>query len=211
VDVGPIWVRLLGLPFHFWTEDIFKRIGNALGNYLTYDASFLTSGRMAYARILVHTNLSDSVLEHINIQWRNITRRQILDYEGIPFRCRRCHRVGLVFKDCPLNGGSSRKDPRQEPLTREGFGQVEQPQPSEELPWHTVSPVRRFESHLVPLATTAPPAKSSQKKRGRPPLRPPPPSSDPAWSASGDSFDLGSETQQLMAFPKKLRSGSQAL
>lgn len=74
VDVGPIWVHLPGIPLHFWMKDIFKRIGNALRNYLTYDASFLTLGRMAYARIHVHMDLSDGVLEHINIQWRNITR-----------------------------------------------------------------------------------------------------------------------------------------
>lgn len=37
----------------------------------------------------------------------------MLDYEGIPFRCSRCHKVGHLFKDDPLNRWNIRKDVRQ--------------------------------------------------------------------------------------------------
>jgi len=40
-----------------------------MGSYLTYDASFHTTGCIAFARILVHLDLFDGLLEHINIQW----------------------------------------------------------------------------------------------------------------------------------------------
>lgn len=33
----PIWVRFLGLPMQFWTPQVFKRIGDALGTYLEHD------------------------------------------------------------------------------------------------------------------------------------------------------------------------------
>lgn len=69
-------------------EDVFKKIGDSISTYLTYDNSFQSTGCMDFARILVHLDLSDGLLEHINIQWRNVARRQILDYEGVPFRCR---------------------------------------------------------------------------------------------------------------------------
>lgn len=106
---GPVWVRLPGLPCHFWTEQIFRQIVDAMGSYLTHDESYISTGRMAYARILVHMDLSGGLPEYINIQRRDATRRQMMDYEGVPFRCRRCHKVGHLFKDCPLNKWNSRK------------------------------------------------------------------------------------------------------
>jgi len=68
VNAGPIWVRLLRLPLQFLTEDVFRRIGNALGIYLTYDTSYQSSGKMAYARILVHLDLSKGLLEFIDME-----------------------------------------------------------------------------------------------------------------------------------------------
>jgi len=64
---GPIWVRLPGLPYHFWTEQIFRKIGDAMDSYLTHDDSFISTGRMAYARILVHMDLIDGLPKYINI------------------------------------------------------------------------------------------------------------------------------------------------
>ena len=84
-----------------------------MGLYLTHDESFISTGRMAYARILVHMDLSEGLPEYINIQWRDAVRRQMLDYEEVPFRCRHCHKVGHLFKDCPLNRWNIRKDARQ--------------------------------------------------------------------------------------------------
>lgn len=54
IGIGPIWVRLPGLPLQYWSEDIFRRIGNAMGTYLDYDKSFLQTGLMAYARLLIN-------------------------------------------------------------------------------------------------------------------------------------------------------------
>lgn len=33
-----------GLPLHFSSEDIFTRVGNALGTFLDYEKSYITSG-----------------------------------------------------------------------------------------------------------------------------------------------------------------------
>lgn len=43
---------------------------------------------------------------------------QILDYEGVPFRCRRCHRVGHIFKEFPLI--KKPEDPLRAPTTSIG-------------------------------------------------------------------------------------------
>jgi len=33
---------------------------------------------------------------------QNSTFLQCLDYEGVPFHCRRCHEYNHILKDCPL-------------------------------------------------------------------------------------------------------------
>jgi len=65
---------------------------------------------MAYAQILVHIDTSGGFQEYITIQWRNFSHRQNLDYEGVPFKCRRYHKVGHLFKDFPLNKNSKNSD-----------------------------------------------------------------------------------------------------
>lgn len=71
----PIWVRLPSLLVHFWTEQIFKQIGDAMGKFLTYDDSFISTGKMAFARILIYLDLTNGLPEFINIQWRDVVRR----------------------------------------------------------------------------------------------------------------------------------------
>lgn len=102
IGIGPIWTRLPGLPLHFWLEDVFIRIGDAIGTYMDHDKSYQQTGMMAYARILVNLDRRGGLLESITIQWRETTRKQIIDYEGIPYRCRRCHKVGHLYRDCSL-------------------------------------------------------------------------------------------------------------
>lgn len=36
---------------------------------------------------------------------------QTIDYEHIPFRCRKCHEHGHLFRDCPLNTPSKDGNP----------------------------------------------------------------------------------------------------
>ena len=81
---------------HLW-EEIFVSIGNILGIYLDHDQTYIESGNMAFARILVHLDTREGLEESFKIHWRNMTCIQILDYEDLPFRCRRCHKVGHVY------------------------------------------------------------------------------------------------------------------
>lgn len=103
IGVGPLWVRLPGLPLQYWNEEVFMCIRNALGTYLDHDRSYVESRSRTLARILVHLDTRDGLEEKITLHWGRYARVQILDYEGVPFKCRRCHRVGHLFKECPLN------------------------------------------------------------------------------------------------------------
>lgn len=103
IGAGPLWVRLPGLPLQYWSEEVLTRIGNALGTSLDHDRSYVETKKRTLARVLVHLDTRDGLEEKITLQWGKYYRSQILDYEGVPFRCNRCHQVGHLFKDCPLN------------------------------------------------------------------------------------------------------------
>lgn len=55
---------------------------------------------MAY--ILVHLDTIEGLEENSTLHLRHFTRKQILHNEGVPFSCRRCHKVGHLYKECPL-------------------------------------------------------------------------------------------------------------
>lgn len=86
LGVGPIYVHLLCLPLHFWFEDIFSHIGNTLRTFLDYEKSYIVSGNMSLARILVHLNTQEGLEEKITFLWKHFTHILILEYEGVPFR-----------------------------------------------------------------------------------------------------------------------------
>jgi hypothetical protein len=103
LDSIPIWVQLPGLSSHLWNKKCFQAIGNHLGYFITTDTGFLETGEMVVARILVLLNLREGLKEFLNLTDLGITRVQILAYEGIPFRCKRCHEYRHIIKDCNYN------------------------------------------------------------------------------------------------------------
>lgn len=80
IGIGPVWIRLPGLPLHYWSEDVFQRIGNAIGTYMDHDRSYLQTGMMVYARILVNLDTRGGLVEAITIQWRDSVQKQPIDY-----------------------------------------------------------------------------------------------------------------------------------
>jgi hypothetical protein len=81
---------------------------------------FIESGEMSVARILVSLNIREGLREFLNLTDLGRTRVQILDYEGVPFRCRRCHEYGHVFMDCQnsCRGAIAVDPPCEQALTR---------------------------------------------------------------------------------------------
>ena len=48
-----VWVRVVGLPLHCWSEEIFKRIGDCCGGFVEVDGETKNGSRLQWARILV--------------------------------------------------------------------------------------------------------------------------------------------------------------
>lgn len=70
----PIWVRLPTLPLQFQAEEIFKVIGDDLGVYLDHDRTYQDIVCLALARILVHLDTIEGLVESYLLQMGDITR-----------------------------------------------------------------------------------------------------------------------------------------
>lgn len=142
------------------------------------DKSYITTGMMAYARILVHLDTRGGLQEYIITQLKSFLRKQKLDYEGIPYRCRRCHQVGHIYKDCPLL-----KKNHQDIREHDQAPEIENPAPQVIAAQKTeqIKISNTMEASLAPL----------QKKKGNNPIRPPSPQLTRSKAAKGDVFSLG--------------------
>jgi hypothetical protein len=100
--MAPVWIRLYSLPQEFWLEEILMGIGNTLGQYVKASEATKQRKYTSYARICVYMNISKALPGSVTLEYQDEDWQQTLDYEHIPFRCRRCHEHGHLFRDCPL-------------------------------------------------------------------------------------------------------------
>ena len=50
------WVRVLGLPLHLWSHEVFIKIGDCCGGFVAMDEGLVNSVQIQWARILVRLN-----------------------------------------------------------------------------------------------------------------------------------------------------------
>ena len=110
----PVWVRLPNLPVHCWNWESLKHIGNTLGKFIDRANS---KDQYDCARICVEVDLEVGFPEAIKIRVGSWTHVQNLDYEQLPFKCRKCHVYGHFARGCPKNS-------EVEKAKEEGWNQV---------------------------------------------------------------------------------------
>jgi hypothetical protein len=74
-----------------------------LGSFIKISEVMKTAKYTLYARICIYMNVVGALLEEVTVSYQDNEWSQTLDYEHIPFRCRKCHVHGHLFRDCPLN------------------------------------------------------------------------------------------------------------
>ncbi|RVW64331.1 hypothetical protein CK203_047013 [Vitis vinifera] len=52
-QVKEVWVRVMGLPLHLWSREVFKKIGDCCGGFVAVDESTGALKELQWARILV--------------------------------------------------------------------------------------------------------------------------------------------------------------
>jgi hypothetical protein len=116
--MAPVWIRLYSLPQEFWLEEILMGIGNTLGQYVKASEATKQRKYTSYARICVYMNISKALPGTVTLEYQDEDWQQTLDYEHIPFRCRRCHEHGHLYRDCPLLKPVTKAT---EPAQKDGF------------------------------------------------------------------------------------------
>jgi hypothetical protein len=96
---APVWLRLYSLPQEFWLEEILAGIGNTIGSYVKASEATKQRRYTAYARICVYLNISKPLPGTIILDYQDEEWPQTLDYEHIPFRCRKCHEHDHLFEN----------------------------------------------------------------------------------------------------------------
>jgi len=99
----PIWVRVYSLPLDYWQNESLMAIGNKLRNFVKASEATRRGKYTSFARICVEMELSGALTEEIILEVFDEEWVQTVDYEHIPFRCRKCHEHRHLFRDCPLN------------------------------------------------------------------------------------------------------------
>lgn len=147
---------------------------------------------MAYARILINLDTRGGLLEYITIQWRDSERKPIIDYEGIPYRCRRCHKVGHLYRDFPLLRKARTTDQGEE--TEQPLDNIPRTQPVQHIGDHDRTQLGEEhrsspEAADTAMTSTAPPPTSSAVVQ--------PPTEQAGLEESDKSYSLPSLTPPI--------------
>lgn len=94
---------MYSLPLEYWDEDSLKSIGNGLGEYIKAAEQTKLQRYTSYARICIYMKLGHVLPDTVSLLHDDFEWIQPLDYEHVPFYCRRCHAHDHLFRDCPLN------------------------------------------------------------------------------------------------------------
>ena len=55
-----VWVRVVGLPLHFWSQEAFRKIGDCCGGFVAVDVNTANFKELRWARISVR---------YVGVEW----------------------------------------------------------------------------------------------------------------------------------------------
>jgi hypothetical protein len=116
----PVWIKLYSLLLDYWLPTTFEAIGNNLGKFVKELDATLKGNYTSFARIYIDMDVLGALPEEICLEFRDEEWIQNIDYEQIPFRCRKCHGHGNLFRECLLKKNMEQAKTKQ-PQDEEGF------------------------------------------------------------------------------------------
>lgn len=107
----PVWVRLYSLPLDYWQTESLVSIGNKLGRFVKASEATRWGKYTSYERNCVEMDLSGALPDEVILEVFDEQWVQIVDYEHILFRCRKCHEHGHLFRDFPISRADNKSKP----------------------------------------------------------------------------------------------------
>lgn len=81
----PLWVKFPQLPLTYWSSESLSKIASSVGKPLCTDGLSATQGRIAYARVLVEVDISQSLPERVTVvKPKSTTFTQYIEYDWNP-------------------------------------------------------------------------------------------------------------------------------
>ena len=102
-------MRLPNLPIHFWENSIFREIGEALGDFRIVDSQSFEHFHSTYARIIVDIDASKGLPAKIFLNHSRGSWTQLLDYEGLPFRCKKFFNTRHMAATCVYRKNTNKR------------------------------------------------------------------------------------------------------
>lgn len=93
----PFWIRVKGIPVHFWHEKMIYNIGQELGTLEDYKIT-KTSTRMRVLLDGLKPLVKESVIDFASGEETPFT----LEYEELEYHCSRCNMLTHLSRSCPL-------------------------------------------------------------------------------------------------------------
>lgn len=124
LSIALVWLRLYSLPCELWRPEILTDIGNTLGVFVKVVDQTRRMRYVSYAHICVYLDISKDLPTSIKLSWHDEDWIQDIDYEHIPFCCRRCHEHGHLFRECPQNRPPPASQATAKEKDAEGFEKV---------------------------------------------------------------------------------------
>lgn len=94
----PFWIRIKGLPLHFWMDDMVRNIGKDLGTLQGHELTKTT------ARVKVLVDGLKPLTKEAIVEYDSREESLIyLEYEKLENHCSTCYSLSHLKNDCPAN------------------------------------------------------------------------------------------------------------
>lgn len=189
----------------YWEESLLKDIGNGLDEYIKVVEETKLRRYTSYAHICVFMRLDQALPDSVSLSHYDHEWIQPLDYEHVPFRCRKCHAHGHLFRECPLNAKTGTPEPSNS-LTQDAFTKAPSSKRANKKPFAGKKPLR--DSASIPttsnsfeilaqasdeLNLSTKPSPLPKDASSHPPPSDPPPESQPFKDVEADPNDSQKE------------------
>lgn len=109
----PFWIKIKGLPLHYWHDTIIINIGRKIGTYRSHELTKTT----ARVKVLVDglkPLIKESVIEYASGEESRIS----LEYERLENHCSICGMLSHVHTSCPMKTPTEESDHEPRDITR---------------------------------------------------------------------------------------------